>query len=86
MSYLFYSRRLIKNLIKRGYKEIDLYKICLTIGNVDRNTLIPYRDKTLNISKYNSNNFKFIINFDLNYISLKSDFKIISNDIKKRYL
>ena len=86
MFYLFYSRRLIKNLIIRGYKEIDLYKICLTIGNVDRNTLIPYRDKKLNISKYNSNNFKFIINFDLNYISLKSDFKIISNDIKNSYL
>ena len=90
--YLYHSsnhaKHIFKNipkslfLIKRGYKEIDLYKICLTIGNVDRNTLIPYRDKTLNISKYNSNNFKFIINFDLNYIFLKSDFKIISNDIK----
>ena len=41
---------------------------------------------TLNVSKYNSNNFECITNVDLNYTSLKSDFKIISHDVKSSYL
>ena len=43
--YLYYSRRLIVQLLKRGYKFENLLKISLEIGNIDRNKLIPYKDK-----------------------------------------
>jgi len=85
-NYLYYSRRLIKNLTKRGYEIISLIKLCLSIGNVDRKSLIPYKNKTLNLSKYTTDTFKFIINYDINYISLKKDFTNITMDLRKKFL
>ncbi len=85
-SYLYYSRQLIRNLVKRGYETNSLIKICLTIGNIDRKILIPYKNKTTNLSKYNLNNFKFIVNYDVNYISLRKDFSIITNELKENFL
>ncbi len=80
--YLFHSRKLIYNLSKRGYDYKDLIKICLTIGNVERNCLIPYKDKSKIIDKYNTKNLKFIINYDMNYVSLKHDFNNIISQMK----
>ena len=38
------------------------------------------------MSKYNHNVFKFIINFDINYISLKKDFNLISSVLKNEFV
>jgi hypothetical protein len=43
--YFFHSRELISNLVSRGYNFTFLKKICYTISSVDRETLIPYKDK-----------------------------------------
>ncbi len=83
---LYYSRRLIINLKKRGYNLISLIKTCLTIGNEERKSLIPYKNKSLNLSKYNKDIFKFIINYDVNYISLRKDFRNISINLKENFL
>ncbi len=71
--YLYFSRKLISQLVKRRYEFNSLIKICLTIGNEDRNQLIRYKDKSENNNKY-KNVFKFIINYDHNYINLRKDF------------
>lgn len=85
LNYLSHSRLLISNLVKRGYEYIDLIKVCLTIGKVDRFSLIDYKQKSRNIEKYNFNNLKFIINYDINYISLKNDFNNIIFETKNDF-
>ena len=82
--YLYYSRRLIVQLLKRGYKFENLLKISLEIGNIDRNKLIPYKDKRQLSSKY-SQGFKFIINYDLNYLDLKKDFFHCTTSLKEKF-
>ena len=82
--YLFFSRKLISQLLKRGYNFISLMKICLTIGNENRDSLICYKDKSINTNKYNTV-FKFIINYDLNYIDLKKDFNSETIKLKNDY-
>ena len=47
----------IEQLVKRGYIRSNLVKICKTIRNYDRNSLLPYKDKV--------NNF---LSEDLNYV------------------
>ena len=78
--YLFFSRKLIIQLLNRGYQYKFLIQICLTIGNEKRDSFISYKNKT-DIVNF-SNSFKFIINFDINYINLKQDFYSISNNNK----
>ena len=85
IDYLFYSRKLIAQLLKRGYDFKFLIKICLTLGKVNRNELIPYKDKETINRVYCNNNFKYIINYDINYLDLKLDFNIISNKLIKNY-
>lgn len=85
MDYLFFSRKLIFQLLKRGYKFENLIKICLIIGNVERASLIPNKRKEKISQKYNDNTFKFVIQFDLNYISLKEDFINSTNIVKKNF-
>ena len=60
-------------------------KICLTIGNESRDNLIPYKNRELSSKLFCKNNFKYIINFDINYIDLKKDFNSISNKLKKDF-
>ena len=85
IDYLYYSRKLIFQLLKRGYNLTYLIKICLTIGNESRDNLIPYKNRELSSKLFCKNNFKYIINFDINYIDLKKDFNSISNKLKKDF-
>ena len=74
MDYLFFARKLMLQLIKRGYKLENLIRMCLIIGKTQREDLIPYKDKEKNNLQYSYKSFKFIMQFDLNYISLKKDY------------
>ena len=46
------------------------------------NWLIPYKNKDKNLLIYNNNNFKFIVDFDINYISLKKDFNFLYKNLQ----
>ena len=39
----------IEQLVKRGYDRSNLVKICKTISNYDRNSLLPYKEKINNL-------------------------------------
>jgi hypothetical protein len=60
-----------------------LLKICITIGNIDRSKLLPYKSKTNNNF---SNKLKLILYFDFNFINLKpkffEDFKFLISKYK----
>ena len=84
IDYLFFSRKLIIQLLKRGYKLTNLIKISLTIGNINRNNLIPYKDKLIT-NRFNNNVFKLIVNFDINYINLNKDFNHSSIHLKNNF-
>ena len=83
--YLYFSRKLIIQLIKRGYDLSSLIKISLTIGKIDRNFLIPYKDKISISNNFNNNVFKLIVDFDLNYINLSKDLNFISKKLKNNF-
>ena len=73
-NYIIICKTQIKQLIKRGYNKHKLIKLCKTIGNIDRDSLLPYKKKKnflntknkksiLYYQKYNYNlNVKNIIN------------------------
>ena len=68
IEYLFFSRKLISQLLLRGYEIKYLLKLCFIIGNVKRERLIPYKDKKIRTEKIKD--FKFIVNFDINYMAV----------------
>jgi hypothetical protein len=67
--------------MKRGYDLNDLLKKKLIISNINRDSLIPYKDKSLKGKKYDKTCTKFIINYDINYINMKYDFMSIVNSL-----
>ena len=84
IEYLFFSRKLISQLLLRGYEIKYLLKLCFIIGNVKRERLIPYKDKKIRTEKIKD--FKFIVNFDINYITLKFDFLNICKFSSEKFL
>jgi hypothetical protein len=62
----------ISGLLKRGYNKISLIKLCKTIGNIDRNSLLPYKENKNNFlsSKHNSILYFQIFNYNLNFKSI----------------
>ena len=84
IDYLSSCRTLISQLESRGYNKEDLIRFCLIIGQTDREKLLPYKDKSL-ITKYNEKCFKFIINYDLNYLNLKYEFLNICNNLSTKF-
>ena len=49
IDYLHFSFLLIRQLVTRGYDFKHLLKTCHLIANIDRNSLLPYKSKTLDI-------------------------------------
>lgn len=43
--FLYFTSKIIFELIKKGYKFDDLRKICNMVGKIDRSSLIPYKLK-----------------------------------------
>ena len=43
--FLFFSRRLVSQLVNRGYNKYKILKVFRMVSNLDRNSLIPYKPK-----------------------------------------
>ena len=56
------ARNLSIQLIKRNYEPKTIFRISNLVGNMDRNTLIPYRSKNQSIDL--NKNLLFITPFD----------------------
>ena len=53
VDYFFYTRKLILQLLTRGYDYLNLFSIQLSIGNIPRNSLLNYKNKSNNYFKNN---------------------------------
>jgi hypothetical protein len=82
IDFLYHSRDLIGQLLKRGYKFDFLYKIFKQINNLNRSDLIKYRDKP-NLNDINS--IRICMAYDHNYIDLKRDLKISFEELKNNF-
>ena len=72
--YLYYSRSLIKQLVKRNYDFETICKISRMVGSLDRDSILPYRDKRLN--DFSKNTIFLKLPFNFNYLNLEKIFKI----------
>ena len=61
VDYFFYTRKLILQLLTRGYDYLNLFSIQLSIGNIPRNSLLNYKNKSNNYFK-NNKGFLFVRN------------------------
>jgi hypothetical protein len=70
IDYYFFTRKLILQLLSRGYDYKNLFSIQLCIGNIQRNSLLNYKNKTISFKNCNS----FLMSNEYNkYIANKSD-------------
>ena len=78
--YLYYSRILIKQLVKRNYDFETICKVSRMVGSLDREDILPYRDKKFN--DYTKNTIFFKLPFNFNYLNLEKlfndSFKLVS--------
>ena len=90
-NYINISKTHIDQLLKRGYQRIKLIKLCKTIGNIDRDSLLPYKEKQ---DFFNTDKksilfiHKFNFNLDINKIVYLSfnQFPSFSSDFKLLYI
>ena len=70
--YVIVSNMHINQLINRGYEKNSLIRLCKSIGNVDRNSLLPYKEKINNFFSNETKNFIYldIFNYNLNIKSI----------------
>jgi hypothetical protein len=59
--YLFHSNNLLIQLVKRGYNKSIIKSIINEVGNINRESLIPYNE----LKNKNNSNFKVFMKFNL---------------------
>jgi len=64
--YLYFSRRIYFYLLKRGYDGIFLQKVSNSVSKLNRDNLIPYKNKISNFNTKNSFLFKLPFEKNLN--------------------
>lgn len=64
--YLEISKIMIDQLEKRGYDYYRLIKMCKIIGNIEREKLIPYKNKEDFLSNKNENYILFFMYYNFN--------------------
>lgn len=69
IDYLSHSRNLFVQLLKRNYNPKEIAKISHLVSKIDRESLIPYKSKTLNFSE---NKLFFFSNFDNSLPNLRN--------------
>jgi hypothetical protein len=78
--YLNFSRKILFQLLSRGYNFDHLRKICHSISNLDRKSLLPYKNKT---TKDFSNSIFLNLYFDKNILNshkiLNNSFSFLKN-------
>ena len=80
--FLFFARRLTSQLIKRGYNKLKLRKAVRTIGNMERNLLLPFKIKS---TLFNDKKLLFFtFPYDFNSTVLKTAFYSAFNSIASR--
>ena len=79
--YVLISKLHINQLIKRGYKKNSLIKLCKSIGNIDRESLLPYKEKNINFFSSETKNLIYFDTFNFN-LNIRS---IIYNHFKKAF-
>ena len=73
--YLYFARKLVYQLLNRGYNFTRLFSLVLSIGKIDRDKLIPYKNKIDSIKPIKSFYFGSEFNKffpDLNKLVLES--------------
>jgi hypothetical protein len=87
--FIIVSKMQIEQLVKRGYIRSNLVKICKTISNYDRNSLLPYKDKVNNFLSEDLNYVLYFhfFNYNLNIQSIIYNcFKSIFSNIVLKYI
>ena len=67
IDFLYHSRNLIVQLLKRGYDYDFLLRIFNVVNKLNRNDLLGYKDK---FTKKSQNEIKICMSYDHNYLSL----------------
>jgi len=80
--YLFFSRKLLFQLMSRGYKYDELRKIKNCVNCLKRSDILQYRKRK---KFYLGENIIFLMEFDLNYIDLKKSLYQIFNQLKEKF-
>ena len=74
IDYLFHSRDLYFQLLNRGFSSGFLIKIMRIINRINRNDIIPYKNKD---NKNLKDSLRIFLNFDLNYMIATNKYKKI---------
>ncbi len=79
-TYLFnWLNGLLIQLVKRGYNKSIIKSIINEVGNINRESLIPYNE----LKNKNNSNFKVFMKFNLSYDFCKNSLCKIFNNIAK---
>jgi len=73
--YILISKQHIQQLMKSGYEKSSLIKLCKSIGDIDRDSLLPYKEKN---KQFFSSEHKNLFYFDFFNINLNKKGLIIS--------
>ena len=76
--YLYFSRILIKQLVSRGYDFHTICKVSRMVANLDRNSIIAYKNKD---TPFAVNKIFFKLSYNFNYLNLEKTFMNSYNNI-----
>jgi hypothetical protein len=65
IDYLYFSRLLTSQLISRGYKSFELRKISNMVANLDRSSILQYKDRKINKNFIDSIFFQLAFSMNL---------------------
>jgi hypothetical protein len=83
LDYLHFSRILFVQLLKRGYNYKTLNNIILNIGNIKRESLLPYKVEDNNF--LNNNSIELFYEYDLSYNFFKNSLFKCTETLKLKY-
>ena len=64
--FLYYSRKIHFYLLKRGYDGVFLQKVSNSVSKLNRDDLIPYKNKLVNFNANNKESFLFKLPYEMN--------------------
>ena len=79
--FLYFGSRLIGQLVNRGYNKIAALKTFDMVTNINRISLLPYKDKDVLNVNYDTIFFKFPFDVNTCLPSLESAFHTATNDM-----